>query len=226
MKRITWTIGLLALLALAGSAAAVDFWQGPPPGTWVRGGPGTTFEHWMFSEPVVDLPEIFDNPYGPPLADVDPANFEWGTWECPPELDPRGFVEGFHCINPDGGVIILHIPNTETVAGAKSIFLQITSSKAPTDVSVFGMGTTPPYTSGSWNTGLPQIQWPGPAPFGGVWYTYNYGRVIRPNPQMEDIVIEVPYCTVIDQIVVDTICSPDPVGDESTSWSDVKALFR
>jgi hypothetical protein len=72
---------------------------------------------------------------------------------------------------------------------------------------------------------LPQIQWPGPAPFGGAWYTYNYGLKIVPNPQVETVIIEVPFCTVIDQIVVDTVCT-GTVAAEEKSWSDLKALFR
>ena len=109
----------------------------------------------------------------------------------------------------------------------KAIFLQITSSKAPSNVQVTGQGADGPYTSGTWQTGLPQIQWPGPAPYGGAWYTYNYGFVIRPNPESETIVIDVPYCTVVDQIVVDTICTnDDAVPVENSTWSDIKVLYK
>jgi hypothetical protein len=108
----------------------------------------------------------------------------------------------------------------------KWIFLQITSSKAPSDVTVIGEGPGGPFTSGTWATGLPHIQWPGPAPFDGVWYTYNYGRYVSPNPERETILISVPECTVVDQIVVDTICTVEPISAETSSWSDVKRLFE
>jgi hypothetical protein len=56
-------------------------------------------------------------------------------------------------------------------------------------------------------------------------YTFNFGFVIRPNPQEETITINVPFCTVIDQIVVDTICT-GTVANEGSTLDQVKALFR
>ncbi len=219
-------LSLIALaLIIAVPALAVDYWQGPPPGTWERGMPGSTFQHWTFEEPVPGgLPEVFDNPWGEPGFDLT-GGFEWGEWECPPEMDPRGFVTGWHCVNPDGGSLVLAIPNTPYNDGEKKIFIQITSSKHG-DVSVEGFGDAGgDYTTEGWVTGLPAIQWPDPAPYGGCWYTYNYGFTIRPNPQFETVTITVPYCTVIDQIVVDTICTGTVAAERST-LDKVKALYR
>lgn len=218
---------LLALL-LAAPALAVDVWGGPPPDAWPRFAPDTTFQHWDFAQPLLPLPDVWDNPYGEPwLEFLPPTGWEYSdAWECPPELDPGQFVDGWHCFEPDGGQVVITIPNTDNPDGAKYIFMQITSSKAPSDVGVSGTGSEPGgYTPGTWSTGRPQIQWPGPAPFGGVWYTYNYGLKIEPNPQAETIVIEVPYCTVIDQIVIDTYCT-NVVAYEKSTWGDVKRLFR
>ena len=91
-------------------------------------------------------------------------------------------------------------------------FIQITSSKGPSDVSVVGSGPATSYTSGTFSTGRPDIQWPAPGPYpgSGPWYTYNYGLTIEPNPTSETVTITVPECAVIDQIVVDTICIPEP----------------
>jgi hypothetical protein len=216
------------LIGLVGSALAVDFWGGPPEDTWTRGGEGTTYQHWDFSDPGWFTPEEWFNPYGEPSVEYDPADWEWGIYEAPPEIgSPDGFVDGIHCFNPDGGTITLIIPNTEDPMGAKWIFMQVTSSKVPSGVTTSGSGGNPAgYTSSTWPTGLPQIQHPGPAPFNGQWYTYNYGLKITPNPQSETITIEVPFCTVIDQIVVDTICTTDPVAAEEHSWGRVKSLFR
>jgi hypothetical protein len=225
MKRFSILACLLGLLLAAVPVLAVDVWGGPPEGTWSRGDAYTTFEHWMFENGPVGPPEVYFNPYGEPVADILYGEFEWGMWECPPEMDPNGEVPGIHCASPDGGAIVLHIPNNPHPNRAKWIYVQITSSKAPTNVTATGMGGYPPYSSGTWSTGRPAIQWPDPAPFGGVWYTYSYGLVIYPNPDWEDVVIEVPFCTVIDQIVVDTICS-DIVANETESWSDGKALYR
>ena len=223
MKKL---ITLVLALFIAVPAFAVDYWGGPPEGAWQRGEPGSTFEHYTFDEPLLAGPcPIFENPFGEPFFELMGA-FEPGQWDCPPELDPRGFVNGVHCINPDGGTIVLTIPNTDFIDGEKKIFIQITSSKGPSDVAVSGFGENPDgYTSEIWPTGLPQIQWPAPAPYGGVWYTYNYGFIIRPNPQLETITITVPYCTVIDQIVVDTICT-GTVAAERSSLDGVKALYR
>lgn len=225
-KRTFLTALLVLLVALP--ALAVDYWGGPPQGAWTRGDPSSTFQHWNFETPALPLPDVWQNPYGDPFLDfLPPGGWEYGEqWECPIELDPRGFVSGWHCIAPEGGTVVLTIPNTEAIDGEKLIFLQITSSKAPTSVSAVGLGGNPGgYVTTPWMTGLPQIQWPGPAPFGGVWYTYNYGLRIVPNPQMETITIEVPFCTVIDQIVVDTLCT-GLVPNEQSTWSGVKELFR
>ena len=94
-------------------------------------------------------------------------------------------------------------------------------------MSVVGSGPSTSYTSGTFSTGRPHIQWIEPAaPFGGVWYTYNYGLTIEPNPTSEMITITVPYCTVIDQIVVDTICIPEPASMALLALGSVFLLRR
>ena len=71
---------------------------------------------------------------------------------------------GWPCTNPDGGSLTLTIRNTDDPNGIKSIFLQVTGSKGPNDVTVAGTGGAPGgYTSGSWTTGRPHIQHNGPA---------------------------------------------------------------
>ncbi len=223
MKKLT--LILLALL-IATPVLAIDYWGGPPPGTWNRGEAGTTFEHYTFETPTPGGPaDVFDNPFGVPGFELL-GGFEYGQWECPPDMNPDGVVTGWHCIEPNGGAIELRIPNTEMIDGEKYIFIQLTSSKAPNGVDVQGFGSSSNgYSVDPWPTGRPHIQWPSPAPFGGAWYTYNFGFVIRPNPQMETITIHVPYCTVIDQIVVDTICT-GTVANEVQTLDSIKALFR
>ena len=218
MKKLL-TITLVLLMALP--AIAVDYWGGPPRGSLE---PRRARLHLRALHlrsglcPPAPAP-VFDNVFGEPMYELM-GGFEFGEWPCPPELNPSGFVNGWHCIDETGGSIVLIIPNTEFIDGDKKIFIQITSSKGPSDVSVSGMGeSVDGYTVEIWPTGLPQIQWPDPAPYGGVWYTYNYGFVIRPNPQMETITITVPYCTVIDQIVVDTICTGTVCPPSSPPWT-------
>ncbi len=227
MRKTVTVLMVLLVVGLAGTALAKDYWNGPPEGTWNRGDPGSTFQHWDFSDPGFLGPAINDNPFGPPFAEFHPpTGWEWGEWECPPEMDPSGFVTGWHCSDEGGGSITLTIPNSDDPTGIKSIFLQVTSTKGY-EAAVSGSGGNPNgYGSGTWQTGKPQVQWFGPAPFNGVWYTYNSGLFIKPNPQSETITLTFPYCAVVDQIVVDTICSHDPVATQESSWGRVKALFR
>lgn len=225
MKKLI-LITLICFVALP--VFAVDYWGGPPPGTWNRGDSGSTYEHWLFNDPIpFGIPDIFDNPFGEPGFELI-GGFEYGEYEVPIEIDPSGFIHGWHCIEEDGGAIVLTIPNSEFENGEKKIFLQITSSKGPGDITVVGFGNNPGgYTPGTWSPGLPQIQWPDtpPAPYGGQWYTYNYGLSLTPNPQSEIITIPVSYCTVIDQIVVDTHCSGTVPVVHST-LDQLKALYR
>ncbi len=226
MKKLLMIVMALLLLALVATSLANDYWGGPPPENWTRFDPNSTWQHWTFSNPGGLIPDEWYNLYGTPVLEFV-GNWIYEEHECDPSLDPAGFVGGFHCESPEGGQIILTIPNDPQQRLYKSLFIQITSSEAPTNIHVETTGeiVITPHT-GSWSTGRPHVSYPGPAPYGGVWYTYNYGRYIIMNPEGETVTIDVPYCTVVEQIVVDTICSDDPVAEESNSWGDVKALFR
>ncbi|MDP6636479.1 MAG: PEP-CTERM sorting domain-containing protein [Phycisphaerae bacterium] len=214
MRRILPTLTAVVLLAFAASPAAfaADVWGGPPNDTWNRGDPGSTWQHWDFCDPVVHTPCEGQNEYGTPGFEFEePGAWQWVA-ELPP-LDPGDTqsypIDGWQFNGPAGstGTLILHIPNRPRPNEEKLIFLQITSSKGPSGVTALGFDSAAGgtgYTSGTWPTGKPQIQHP------NGWYTYNYGLSIRPNPEFEDIVIDVPAGTIIDQIVVDTICTPEP----------------
>lgn len=49
---------------------------------------------------------------------------------------------------------------------------------------------------------------------------------IMPNPNMEYVYLELPPFTSIDEVVIDTWSTDEPVAIESTSWGEVKSLFR
>ena len=55
-------------------------------------------------------------------------------------------------------------------------------------------------------TGLPAIQWPT-----DNWYTYNGMLEIRPNPAGEWIYFDLVQSTNIEEIVIKTICIPEPM---------------
>ena len=174
-------------------------------GTRDRGDPGSTYQHWQFTNVTSNTPETNNNPYGDPSFEFEePGNWGWN----PAMPGPDGpNVSAWTLQTESGtGTIILHVPNKPDPNEIKYIFLQMTSTKAPSPggVTPVGGGSGGPYTAGTWNTGVPQWQEP------NGWYTYNWGLTIEPNPEYEDIVITVPFGTSIDQIVVDTICTPEP----------------
>ena len=204
----------VAVCVSVSPALAVDYWGGPPEGEWTRGEPGSTWQNWHLCVPnTPDNPDEGNNPYAidtPPLFEPVEGEWEWrNDWEGPEELGGFG-IDGWHCISAAGGRVAVTIANRPEPNEIKKIFIQLTSSKGPSGVTVAGNGPDGPYAPGIFPTGKPHIQWPGPAPFGGSWYTYNYGLTLQPNPESETIFIDVVECTVIDQIVVDTICTPEP----------------
>lgn len=226
-------LAVVAALFLVVPLYAVEVFPGPPPGdiSWARGDSGSTWQHFDFPDGNLPaFPTDGDNPYGEPWAVPETGSWEWGNgWSCPPEMDPSGVVDGWHCTSPTGGKISIEIPNNDDQNEVKYIFMQITSAGVPTDIGVTGTGSsTPGYTVGIWPPGTvpPHQAWPGSSQFGKPWYTYFYGYVIRPNPKSETITIEVTQCTIIDQIVIDTLCTEDFSPVESETWSVIKALYR
>jgi len=223
--RITTLMTIVLCLAATG-ASAIDYWGGPPPGTWERGDPATTWQ--VFDYDTFEAPqpaEIVYNPYGTPQGGTAWGTLTWGDWNCPVELDPNGFVTGLR-VDSETAILTYNVPNTENFGGAKWMFIQITSSMAPLSISTISWGNAGTYTESVWDTERPQIHWPGPAPDGGDWWTYNYGIVIEPNPQLEQVRVELPIGAVLDQIVIDTICTADVIEAEEGTWSGVKRLYR
>lgn len=228
MKRFALCAVMVAVCA--GPAAAIDVWGGPPApenGGWVRGEPGSTYQKWDMSTPIAppQPPDVFENPFGIPGMEVVEGEFEWDIVEGP---DGESAVDALHSINPEGGTLKLTIPNDPSGNPIKKIFMQITSTKFPSGVSVTGhdnMGGT--YTSGTFQTGRPHIQHPGGVAGSGPWYTYNWGLTVTPNPEYEEILIDFLECTYIDQIDIDTICTvPEPASVTLLGLAGVALLRR
>ena len=214
-------VGLIAATLLMSAPVAFGFDGGPLPG-WDRLADNTVFADWEFSSSgttawpdAAILPNGINEPYI--TIEGEPNDWDYATdWPCPNDLEDTpgsGTTSGWHCDDPNGGKITVTVDNIDNQNEMKRIFLQVTSTKAPSGVTPTGSGSAGAggYTSGTFDPNRPHSQHPGPVPpTGGTWYTYNYGLTIQPNPDSETITIEVPFCTVIEQIVVDTECTPEP----------------
>lgn len=189
---------IVTLLIVAGlvvtSAVGKDL--NPPP--WEISLPNQTYQAWDFTMQGPPFPLIDENPYG--VAELmDYA----ATWPVPVE-GPDGFIIDTMHIEEPGGLTIW-VPNNKDPELKKLIFWQMTSDKSPTPTGVGPTTTTP---GGQTGTNLP-------APYphiqhAGTWYTYNGLIEIRPNPEGEWITFPLLASTNIEQIVIKTVCVPEP----------------
>ena len=218
MRRTLCTLTAVILFALVTSSSAFgeDVWQGPPPGTWTRGDPGSTWQHWTFVDSVYPGAYPQQNEYGEPYFEFElPPAWDHVTVSGP-HGDSVSAWSGLH-----GGTMIFHIPNRPEPDEIKYIFVQVTSTKAPTNVTAKGFGLSGAYTSGTWDTGLEHLQHPN-----DEWYTYNFGLTIEPNPEFEDVAIVFPFDVFVDQVVIDTICIPEPTTLALLAMGGTMALVR
>ncbi len=197
MKRLL-SLGLAAVLLLPLAALADDLI--PPP--WDRLAPGSTYAEWYtwdFEVPAgVYLADAEYNPYGTPTVE-DP--YDMG--EVLPSYDGRDDV--LHLT--DGYWLEMMLPNDPSQRAEKDIFLQITwhwdGIVDIPDVYIPEEGATVSITD-EHHFGDPQ----------GWWYT-RFQIHIEPNPDFEEIDLwPVDYYgdLYIDQIVVDTLCFPEPAS--------------
>ena len=191
-------IGGLAL-GLAGPAMGEDLWDPP----WDLSLPNQTEQAWecredpvFTGEPIWPTPP-YNNPYGEPYL----------TFQCDVEIehipgphDPATVIPTWHVSGPGG--IDITIENNPDPNMYKLIFWQITSDKSPTPTGD-PPTTTPPGTS--LPAPYPHTQWPV-----DNWYTYNGLLKITPNPEREVIHFELAESTNIEEIVINTICVPEP----------------
>jgi len=192
---------MTAVLALAGPAWADDLT--PPP--WDRGDPSATFQEWRFDNPPAAgtiYPEIDDNQFGDPSI-LDPY---WpGDSSYLPEWDGRDGVW-----NPYNDFWI-DLPNDPAELPLKDIYLQITWNLF-TD-----QGRDAEYP-------IPEVYMPGAPytnevglvdeyPLDSNWMYSRWHIQIWPNPEFESLYFPGGMSEYfIDQIVVDTICIPEPAS--------------
>lgn len=189
-------------LGLAGPVMGEDIWDPP----WDMTLPNQTTQEWQceghaFYTGEGMRPIDYDNPYGEPSLTV------FGDWAGGWQVAPDGSgteIPTWH-VGPDGGTIEITIENNPHDNLKKLIFWQITSTKSPTPTGS-PPTTNPPASSHS--TPYSPIQH-GNTP----WYTYNGLIEIIPNPEKEVITFpDLVECTHIEEIVIKTICIPEPAS--------------
>ncbi len=189
----TRIIACIAVLVFAAGNAVFADDLNPPP--W-RGQPGTTFQEWLFStDNPTPSPDLVNNLYGQPGAQVWPGTGQqwWDIW---------GGQQG---VWPLSGAMEFYIPNTPP-NDYKDIWIQITWAKQ-------AFVSTPILSSipGGTIELISQVDigpTNEPLPAGANWWHSTYNIRIYPNPTFETIRID--GTIMVDQVVIDTICVPEP----------------
>ncbi len=200
MKSICISIFLMMILTsmLCGHDLA-------PPG-W-RGAECSTKQVWTFetNNPEVE-PEIDENSYGPAIATVTLGDFSSGWLDETPGMGTQTGVWDLGI----SGSISLNIPNCSEALEYKEVWLQVTyyeDSLIPApSIDVMGADILPEETQilEVEDTGL----------LGGVWKLHKSVWRIYPNPGSEIVAVSSDSSTtaMIDQVVIDTICVPEPMS--------------
>lgn len=187
MKKL---ILVCCLVLLAGSTAMASF---VPP--WQRGAPGTTYQEWSFSSPeIMPVPDSVINPFGPPELRV--------TTTVPWIPDPGAFQLV--------GEIDIHIFNQPIQNPEKEIWLQLTWMPGPReqfpflpDQPVIGIFTNPFFDSVVMSARQDQED------LTSGWIHSLFKINVWPNPNEEWITIKGDI--IVDNVIVDTRCVPEPV---------------
>ena len=168
------------------------------PPLW-RGDPGSTFQMWEFLTPDPNaVPDVWDNIYGMPIAEVTPGTGqEW--W------DIYGDRQG---VWPLSGTIEVPINNQPLPLPYKDILVQLTwSQQVSTSIPVVW-----DLVSGVQGTLVNEIDLgPTGEPYGdGTWYHSTYLIHLEPNPDFE--IVKIDGTIMVDELVIDTICFPEPAS--------------
>ncbi len=189
----------LFILAVGFFAVSFVLAQDVEPPAWrTNDAPGLTFQAWEFLSATNPCPpDLVSNVFGDPSGDIMTGTF---TNNLPnPEIGGPP-VSGWHFPYMDNGIAIF-IPNDRLDRPSKLIRIQITSTKSPANIGIN------PVPSANLISNTYSMAWQ----HGGTpWYTYVYDYLVQPNPSEETIVINFPADTIVEEIVVDTWCLPEP----------------
>ncbi len=176
------------------------------PPDW-RGLDGTTYAEWRFDDndnPA--LPEEVVNEYGngtdpPAIATITVGVMGSGWW---PDDPLSSSLTGVWDIGGDDGSIILEIDNRPLELDHKEIWLQVTYNQGLYAAPTIDIATAQLISS--------QTEFVETDGFGGEWWLEQSIWRIEPNPSHEQIILTGDSLSgsLIDQIVVDTYCVPEP----------------
>ena len=203
MKKLV-VVCIAVVLATGSMAFADDLF--PPP--W-RGDEGSTFQEWGFGTPdPFPMPDFVDNPYGIPLLTVDTPS-DWFD-----------FVDGHQGVWPLSGEIDVFIPNRPSPLDYKEIDIQLVwkpSELCPSptlpDEPIFGVV---PFEF--------QLAFRHDMDLGGGWVFTKYWIMMSPNPSEEWLSIK--GNIMVDQLVIDTICIPEPATIALLGFGALSLLRR
>lgn len=172
------------------------------PPSW-RGEANTTFQMWEFDNDNIppDLTAGWFNPYGTPEGNIyDPI----GLIDWLPSYDAGGSVVADGIWKLYAGNLTLDIPNTLNTApdSSKEIWLQITY------LDPGGAGLPLPIIV---DPAYDELTRERSITLDTNFIHDTYKIILRPNPTEETIKLSPVQCQLyVDQIVIDTICIPEP----------------
>ena len=188
MKKIL-TVCMLVFLTAGPIAFADDLF----PPLW-RGAEGSTYQAWSFSDNnLTPAPDVVDNDFGDPLLRVTPIS--GGDW-IP---DPGAW--------PLSGEIDVYIPNWQDPRPEKEIWIQLTWEATDVDdflpnEPVVGVTSNPLFELMQMSRTDFEQQ------FAADWNQSLFKIKLYPNPFEEWITIKGDI--MVDQLVIDTYCTPEP----------------
>lgn len=209
MKRFVFQCVAAMLLATPLLAADIVY----PP--WDYMDPSATYQGWEFYTPEpMPMPDFGNNPFGFSPAEVHPLGQWMPEWEVYNTPD-HSFGYG---VWPLSGEIVIPINNVPKENEQKLIWIQLTWMPADNDPVI------PPFPMVEeieWNGGQGQIV--SEIPF-AQWMHTTYEIVLPFNPPHE--IIRIWGDIWVDEVVIDTLCTPEPATMGLLAAGGVLALIR
>lgn len=199
MRSSVRCLGILLALCFAMGSVAIAHDLYPPD--W-RDSEGATFQHWTFSTDANPAaPEVERNSYGDPTATITVGDLGIGWVDV--DIPSYGSMSGVWDLGISG-TIDLYIPNRPTPGPYKDVWVQVTYLVEP-------FGQPEVNVVGAELICEPESQVVEELPGFGQWICAVSKWRIYPNPDSEIVQITAGgFGSVIDQIVVDTKCVPEP----------------